>query len=103
MLIARPLQALVISPHDLIIQPTPWLLAVRFNCAVSLGSRPLDLSSTKRDNAGLQLRRAISIQAEGERPFEKHAIAPSAARLCWATVTTKTNRPEPNPSADERA
>jgi hypothetical protein len=33
-------------------------------------------------NAGLQLRRAIGIQAEGKRLLEKHAIAPSAARLC---------------------
>jgi hypothetical protein len=32
-------------------------------------------------NAGLQLRRAISIQAEGIKLLEKHAIAPSAARL----------------------
>jgi hypothetical protein len=30
-------------------------------------------------NAALQLRRAISIQAEQRRPLEKHAIAPSAA------------------------
>jgi len=36
----------------------------------------------KRANAGLQLRRAISIQAEGKRLLEKHAIAPSAPRLC---------------------
>ena len=35
-------------------------------------------------NAGLQLRRAISIQAEGKKLLEKHAIAPSAARLCYA-------------------
>jgi hypothetical protein len=33
-------------------------------------------------NAGLQLRRAISIQAERRKLLEKHAIAPSAARLC---------------------
>jgi hypothetical protein len=33
-------------------------------------------------NDGLQLRRAISIQAEGKTLLEKHAIAPSAARLC---------------------
>jgi hypothetical protein len=38
--------------------------------------------SSVRINAGLQLRRAISIQAEGKRLLEKHAIAPSAARLC---------------------
>jgi hypothetical protein len=30
----------------------------------------------------LQLRRAISIQAEGIRLLEKHAIAPSAASAC---------------------
>lgn len=34
-------------------------------------------------NDGLQLRRAISIQAGGKRLLEKHAIAPSAARLCF--------------------
>jgi hypothetical protein len=32
---------------------------------------------------GLQLRRAISIQAEGSRLLEKHVIAPLAARLCY--------------------
>src|SRR5258705_11660766 len=37
-------------------------------------------------NAGLQLRRAISIQSKGTRPPEKNAIAPSAARLCWAAL-----------------
>jgi hypothetical protein len=40
-------------------------------------------------NDGLQLRRAISIQAEGQRLLEKHAVAPSAARLCSAA--TKMN------------
>jgi hypothetical protein len=40
----------------------------------------------KPPNAGLQLRRAISIQAEGKKLLEKHAIAPSAARLCWASL-----------------
>jgi hypothetical protein len=34
-------------------------------------------------NDGLQLRRAISIQAEGKKLLEKNAIAPSAAKLCW--------------------
>ena len=34
-------------------------------------------------NDGLQLRRAIIVQAEGKRLLEKDAIAPSAARLCW--------------------
>ena len=38
----------------------------------------------KRHNAGLQLRRAISIQAEGKKLLEKHAVAPSAAGLCYA-------------------
>jgi len=37
----------------------------------------------KTHNDGLQLRRAISIQAEGKKLLEKHAIAPSAARLCY--------------------
>jgi hypothetical protein len=40
------------------------------------------ISSSGSPNAGLQLRRAISIQTEGTRLLEKHAIAPSAARLC---------------------
>ena len=35
-------------------------------------------------NDGLQLLRAISIQADGKKLLEKHAIAPSAARLCYA-------------------
>jgi hypothetical protein len=38
----------------------------------------------KKSNDGLQLRRAISIQAEETKLLEKHAIAPAAARLCWA-------------------
>jgi len=37
----------------------------------------------KLANGGLQLRRAISIQAEGKKLLGKHAVAPSAARLCW--------------------
>jgi hypothetical protein len=36
----------------------------------------------KQPNACLQLRRAISIQAKGKKLLEKHAVAPSAARLC---------------------
>jgi hypothetical protein len=36
----------------------------------------------KVSNAALQLLYAISIQAEGTKLLEKHAIAPSAARLC---------------------
>jgi len=43
------------------------------------------LDTISHINAGLQLRRAISIQAEGKRLLEKQAIAPSAARLCWAS------------------
>ena len=41
--------------------------------------------SSEPHNAGLQLRRATSIQAEGKRLLEKHATAPSAARLCSAS------------------
>jgi hypothetical protein len=37
----------------------------------------------QQPNDGLQLRRAISIQAEGKELLEKHAIAPAAARLCF--------------------
>ena len=42
--------------------------------------------SIKKRNptACLQLRRAISVQAEGIKLLEKHAIALSAARLCYA-------------------
>jgi len=36
----------------------------------------------KQHNAGLQ-RRAITIHVEGKKLFEKHAMAPSAARLCY--------------------
>jgi hypothetical protein len=35
----------------------------------------------------LQLRRAIGIQAEGKNLLEKHAIAPSAARLCYSRLS----------------
>jgi hypothetical protein len=37
----------------------------------------------KPSNDGLQLRRAIGIQAEGIRVLDENATAPSAARLCW--------------------
>src|SRR5882762_821793 len=47
---------------------------------------PLD----RRPNACLQLRRAISIQAERSRLLEKYAIAPSAARLCWPASWRRT-------------
>jgi hypothetical protein len=45
-------------------------------------------NSGTRDNAGLQLRRAITIQAEGKKLLEKHAIAPSAARLCYIAASS---------------
>ncbi len=41
--------------------------------------RVVDLGEPK---AAPQLRRAISIRAEGKRLFKQYAIAPSAARLC---------------------
>ena len=41
---------------------------------------------TKKSDDGLQLRRAISIKAEGKKFLEKYAVAPSAARLCYAAV-----------------
>src|SRR6185503_3735386 len=44
-------------------------------------------------NDRLQLRRAISIQAEGKKLLEKHAIAPSAARLCWMRPQQKLLKP----------
>jgi hypothetical protein len=34
----------------------------------------------------------ISIQAEGKRLLEKHAIAPSAARPCWAAPMNKDDQ-----------
>jgi hypothetical protein len=37
------------------------------------------------DNAGHQRRRAISFRPDGTRLLEKDAIAPSAARLCYAS------------------
>jgi hypothetical protein len=44
-----------------------------------------------RANAGLQLRRAISIHAERIELLEKDAIAPSAARLCYAPALEENN------------
>jgi hypothetical protein len=44
------------------------------------------IDSSRLANDGLQLRRAITIQAEGMRLLEKHAIAPSAARLCYMAL-----------------
>jgi hypothetical protein len=46
-----------------------------------------------KPNAGLQLRRAITIQAEGQRLLAKDAIAPSAARLCSAARFVNDRRP----------
>jgi hypothetical protein len=45
---------------------------------VKSGSSMIQLS----DQRPLQLRRAISIQAEAIRSLEKHAIAPAAASAC---------------------
>jgi hypothetical protein len=47
-------------------------------------------------NAGLQLRRAISIQAERKKLLEKHATAPSAARLCYARRKMNLNAKKSN-------
>jgi hypothetical protein len=49
----------------------------------------LDLAGDagKTPNDGLQLRRAILIQAEGIKLLEKDAVAPSAARLCEAAYS----------------
>jgi len=43
----------------------------------------------KPHNDCLQLRRTISIQDKGKKLLERHAIAPSAARLCWAAARRK--------------
>jgi hypothetical protein len=50
-------------------------------------------STIEMPNAALQLRRAISIQPEANRLLEKHAIAPSAARLCYARRWWKSSAP----------
>ena len=67
------------------VNPTPrrfeQLCLVAFSVAVSSLTKNL---GARWPNAGLQLRRAISIQAEGIRLLESHATAPSAARLCSA-------------------
>jgi hypothetical protein len=49
-----------------------------------LSQKLYEFPNTMPPNDGLQLRRAISIQAEGKKLLEKHPIAPSAARLCYA-------------------
>jgi hypothetical protein len=46
----------------------------------------------KAANACLQLRRANSIQPTGTRLLEKHAIATSAARLCYAALFSRDDR-----------
>jgi len=50
------------------------------------------LTKDEAPNDGLQLRRAISIQAAGLLP-EKHAIALSAARLCSTAGAITVDRP----------
>jgi hypothetical protein len=59
------------------------LRAARFTQHSSLALLYWFSNSGTRDNAGLQLRRAITIQSEGTKLLEKHAIAQSAARLCY--------------------
>ena len=54
----------------------------------------LRFSIARQHNGGLQLRRAISIQAEGMKLLEKHAIAPSAARLCYLPTSRETRIPQ---------
>ena len=46
-------------------------------------SSSIMFDTSKQSNASLQLRRAISIHLEGTKLLERHAIAPSAARLCY--------------------
>jgi len=41
----------------------------------------IDINIQQPPNASLQLRRAISIHPRRNKTLEKHAIAPSAARL----------------------
>ena len=53
-------------------------------------------------NAGLQLRRAIGIQAEENRLLEKHAIAPSAARLCWGARKISVKQESADSYDDEK-
>src|SRR6267378_8215493 len=55
---------------------------IRLERKISSLSSPGYPNNCEASNAGLQLRRAISIHAEGTKLLEKHAIAPSAARLC---------------------
>jgi hypothetical protein len=89
MLIARPLHAFVIPlrivaglNHSRAKAPSRPC-AARFTKRSSLARCSYRFSNKgTRDNDGLQLRRAISIQVGGKRLLEKHAIAPSAARLC---------------------
>jgi hypothetical protein len=61
-----------------------WNCAFNDICVFASFKRPL----SAKPNDGLQLRRAISIEAEGMKLLEKHAVAPSAARLCSAALPT---------------
>jgi hypothetical protein len=105
-LIARPLHAFVRAPIRFKSQPafltsngkrggtasnSLWRTPSTIPIANSAARRTIKTSlalilrlskNAMRANDGLQLRRAISIQAEGIRLLKKHAIAPSAARLC---------------------
>jgi hypothetical protein len=67
------------KPHSLLVPPRGGAMATSLALVCCLSKNAM------RANAGLQLRRASSIQAEGIRLLKKHAIAPSAARLCSAS------------------
>jgi hypothetical protein len=90
---AMPLSSIPIRPHKWlsasysrrVIQAvnTPDTTPMKHTGRITIGwdwDSMIDYEKTS--NAGLQLRRAVSIQAEGRKLLEKHAIAPSAARLC---------------------
>ena len=74
-------QAFNLLPTLTAAENEPTMLAI--NNMVPIGSHHSFIPLTNQPpNAGLQLRRAISTQAEWKRLLEKNAIAPSAARLC---------------------
>jgi hypothetical protein len=68
------------KPRSLLVPPRGGAMATSLALVCCLSQNAM------RANACLQLRRAISIQAEGTRLLRKHAIAPSAARLCYARL-----------------
>ena len=76
------------APPTIMPEKTTWNFSLREAGDVISESDILTVDGSEPPNAGLQLRRAISIRAEGKKLLEKHAIAPSAARLCWAARTT---------------